>query len=81
MNSVMINPKYRCENMYCHFLWDVDLPDVGCGLCLANDWNAFINSQNDFGFEEAGLLQLSSTTLCMLLVLEVDSTILSTMVL
>jgi hypothetical protein len=46
MNSITINPKYHCEDVYCHFLWDVDLL-YPMWVCLANEWNAFINSQND----------------------------------
>jgi hypothetical protein len=45
-NSVTINPKYRCENVYCHF-YGMLIYFTLYGLCLANEWNVFINSQND----------------------------------
>jgi hypothetical protein len=46
MNFVTINPKYRGENLYCHF-YGMLIYIILCGLCLANEWNAFINSHND----------------------------------
>jgi hypothetical protein len=46
INSVTINPKYRCENVYCHF-YGMLIYFTLYGLCLANKWNVFINSQND----------------------------------
>jgi hypothetical protein len=46
MNFVTINPKYRGENVYCHF-YGMLIYIILCGLCLANEWNAFINSHND----------------------------------
>jgi hypothetical protein len=46
MNSITINLKYHYENMYCHF-YRMLIYITLCGLCLANEWNAFINSQND----------------------------------
>jgi hypothetical protein len=46
MKSVTINPKYRYENVYCHF-YGMFIYITLCGLCLANEWNAFINSQNN----------------------------------